>query len=89
MSLPLKQPAAAPQQPPPPTPKLAPPSAASSKPAVTAGPPPLASRPCSHKHNSSNAKELKKLMGHDCGKKEMLPAPPRKSKSLSAVPNKV
>ena len=32
---------------------------------------PTTSKPaatCNHKHNNANAKELKKLMGHDCGK---------------------
>ena len=37
---------------------------------------------CKHKHNNANAKELKKLMGHDCGKPK---AGTRKSKSSSAV----
>ena len=47
--------------------------------------PGLPGRPttCNHKHNNRNAKELKKMMGHDCGK----PAGPRKSKSSSAVPS--
>jgi hypothetical protein len=82
VTLPLKPAAAVPVESPPP----AGPCAKPAPPAV-----PLAARPCSHKHNSSNAKELKKLMGHDCGKKEPLQQPPapRKSKSLSAVPNKV
>jgi hypothetical protein len=82
VSLPLKPAATA--QP------AVPPSKPAGKPAA-----PPAPRPCSHKHNSSNAKELKKLMGHDCGKKDSAaaaaapPPAPRKSKSLSAVPNKV
>jgi len=46
---------------------------------------PAAGKPatvCNHKHNNANAKELKKLMGHDCGK----PKPgARKSKSSSSV----
>merc|ERR1719402_2200369 len=37
---------------------------------------------CKHKHNNANAKELKKLMGHDCGKPK---AGARKSKSSSAI----
>merc|ERR1719220_1264727 len=46
---------------------------------------PTTSKPaatCNHKHNNANAKELKKLMGHDCGKPK---AGARKSKSSSAV----
>jgi len=39
---------------------------------------------CNHKHNNPNAKELKKLMGHDCGKPK---TGPRKSKSSSAIPS--
>jgi len=39
---------------------------------------------CNHKHNNPNAKELKKLMGHDCGKPK---SGPRKSKSSSAIPS--
>jgi len=42
---------------------------------------PKAPPSCSHNHNNPNAKELKKLMGHDCNKK----AQPRKSKSGSAL----
>lgn len=33
---------------------------------------------CNHKHNNANAKELKKMMGHDCGKSK---SGTRKSKS--------
>lgn len=40
---------------------------------------------CNHKHNNPNAKELKKLMGHDCGKPKT--SGPRKSKSSSAIPS--
>jgi len=40
---------------------------------------------CNHKHNNPNAKELKKLMGHDCGKPKS--SGPRKSKSSSAIPS--
>jgi len=40
---------------------------------------------CNHKHNNPNAKELKKLMGHDCGKPKA--GGPRKSKSSSAIPS--
>ena len=46
---------------------------------------PTTSKPaatCNHKHNNANAKELKKLMGHDCGKPK---TGARKSKSSSAV----
>ena len=38
---------------------------------------------CNHKHNNPNAKELKKMMGHDCAKKPGT----RKSKSSSAIPS--
>jgi len=40
---------------------------------------------CNHKHNNPNAKELKKMMGHDCGKQKS--GGPRKSKSSSAIPS--
>jgi len=40
---------------------------------------------CNHKHNNANAKELKKMMGHDCGKPKA--NGPRKSKSSSAIPS--
>ena len=62
-------------------------------------PPPLA-KTCNHKHNNSNAKELKKLMGHDCGKKSsgsgsggntgtQAQNQTKKSKSTSAISSKV
>ena len=38
---------------------------------------------CNHKHNNPNAKELKKMMAHDCSKKPGT----RKSKSSSAIPS--
>ena len=48
---------------------------------------PLDKRPitCNHKHNNKNAKELKKMMGHDCKKKKDKEEGPRKSKSTSAI----
>jgi len=48
---------------------------------------PLDKRPttCNHKHNNKNAKELKKMMGHDCKKKKE--DGPKKSKSSSAIQN--
>ena len=56
------------------------------KPAPTAhSSKPTTSKPaatCNHKHNNANAKELKKLMGHDCGKPKV---GARKSKSSSAI----
>jgi len=51
-----------------------PPAPEPTKPAVSKGSSSAASglqrssSGCSHKHNNANAKELKKLMGHDCGK---------------------